>query len=177
MVRPRDPASQKSPITSSARRPRSGRGIVADAIFWEVVSIHSSLEELSYGWAQMLGVNVHQWLVIMAIQDLDLGPGVSVRVVADKLQTDPSIVTTQSKGLEKGGWILRRVSTEDARVVLMTLTAKAIDEIAAIKARRDEIKRSIFEEFDDAALTSLQATLSGLSARFARARRRLMAEL
>lgn len=163
--------------TATKPRARSGRGVTADAIFWEIIAISSHIEEISFGWARMLGVNVHQWMVLMAIQDLDQGAGVSVGGVSAKLYTDPSIVTTQSKALEKGGWIRRSPSPEDARVVLMTATAKATDEIARIKGRRDEIKRSIFEELDDQSLVALHSTLSDLSDRFLRAERRLLAEL
>jgi DNA-binding MarR family transcriptional regulator len=158
-------------------RARWSRGTVADGIFWEIIAISAHIEEISYGWAQMLGVNVHQWLILMAIQDIDHASGVSVGGVSVKLHTDPSIVTTQSKGLEKGGWIDRTPSEEDARVVLMTLTSKARDEIARIKTRRDEAKRSIFEGLDDPSLTALHAKLFELSERFAREEKRIFAEL
>ncbi|WP_299812464.1 MarR family transcriptional regulator [Tardiphaga sp.] len=125
----------------------------------------------------MLGISIHQWMIIMAIQDLGQGAGVSVGAVSAKLHTDPSIVTTQSKGLEKEGRITRAPSPDDARVVLMSLTPKAVEEIARIKGRRDEIRRAIFEELDDDALNALHATLGQLSEKLERAERRLFAEL
>lgn len=178
MARGRRVAPNKAPANTATRsRTRTGRGGMVDGIFWEFVAINSHIEEISFAWAQLLGVNVHQWLVLMAIQDLDQGSGVSVGGVSAKLHTDPSIVTTQSKALEKGGWISRTPSEEDARVVLMALTTKAAEAIARIKGRRDDVKRSIFEELDDPSLIALHTTLCELTDRFLRAERRLLAEL
>lgn len=177
-MKARAPQTRASKTAAVAKpKARSARGAVADGVFWEIIAISAHIEEISFGWAKMMGVNVHQWMILMAIQDLDDGPGVSVGGVSAKLHTDPSIVTTQSKGLEKGGFIRRAPSEEDARVVLMTLTTKAKDDIARIKGRRDESKQSIFAELDDTALGELHITLLELSKRFAREEKRIFAEL
>src|SRR4051812_37879123 len=72
-----------------------------DEFLWNILSISNHFQSISFAWSQMLGVNVHQWMILMAIRDLDRGSGVSVRGVAEKLHADPSVVTSQSKGLEK----------------------------------------------------------------------------
>jgi DNA-binding MarR family transcriptional regulator len=176
MARARQINANKQPVAAKSRA-RTGRGAVTDGIFWEMIAINAHIEEISFGWAKMMGVNVHQWMILMAIQDLDQGLGVSVGGVSAKLHTDPSIVTTQSKGLEKGGWIDRTPSEADARVVLMKLTPQAKEDIARVRTRRDEAKRSIFDALDDSSLNTLHATLVALSERFSREEKRIFAEL
>jgi DNA-binding MarR family transcriptional regulator len=53
-----------------------------------------------------------------------------VKVVAKMLHVDPSFVTTQSKILEKKGFMRRKTSGDDARVVQMSLTDKSYKRIA-----------------------------------------------
>ena len=52
------------------------------------------------------------------VGDLDTGNGVPVKDVSAMLHVDPSFVTTQSKMLEKNGFMRRVPSRQDARVVL-----------------------------------------------------------
>jgi DNA-binding MarR family transcriptional regulator len=172
------PTKTTTPLTTATRsRVRSARGMLADGVFWEMLAITSHLEEISFGLSQMLGITVQQWMVLMAVQHLDQGGGVSVSGVSARLCNDPSIVTAQSKGLEKLGWIRRYASETDARVVLMSVTTKAVDEIARVRSSRDRVKALIFDNFDDDALTSFQTTLRDLSERCRRAERQIFAEL
>lgn len=148
-----------------------------EEFFWNIVSINAHFEDASFAWAQMLGVNVHQWMILMAIRELDKGGGISVRGVSAKLHSDPSFVTSQSKSLEKLGFVRRENSAEDARVVLMSLTPKAIEEIAKLQAVREPIKQSIFSELNSDEMHDLNAKLSALREKFLRAAKRLAAEL
>src|ERR1700675_4884788 len=70
---------------------------------WEIASINVHLQELRYFWAKTLGISGPQWMILMALADLDQGEGVAVKVVSRLLHVDPSFVTTQSKLLEKKG--------------------------------------------------------------------------
>ena len=81
---------------------------------WEISSINMYLEELRQFWARTLGISGPQWLILMAISDLDKDDGVPVNVVSKLLHVDPSFVTTQSKLLEKKGLLRRRPSPTDA---------------------------------------------------------------
>jgi DNA-binding MarR family transcriptional regulator len=148
-----------------------------DEFLWNILSISNHFETISFAWSQMLGVNVHQWMILMAIRDLDHGSGVSVRGVAEKLYADPSVVTSQSKGLEKLGFVRRVNSTEDARVVLMSLTSKASKEIGKLLAAQEPAKQSLFCELENHSLDDVNRKLSMLRERFQRTAKRLAAEL
>src|SRR5437868_14423681 len=63
---------------------------------WEIASINVHLQELRYFWAKALGISGPQWMILMALADLDQGEGVPVKVVSKMLHVDPSFVTSQS---------------------------------------------------------------------------------
>src|SRR5262245_42335958 len=103
---------------------------------WAISSISVHLEELRHFWAKTLGVSGPQWMILMALSDLDQGQGVPVNVVSKMLHVDSSFVTTQSKLLEKKGFIRRKPSLEDARIVQMSLTDKTYKHLASLTSRQ-----------------------------------------
>ena len=60
-------------------------------------------------------------MILMALADLDKGDGVPVKVVSKMLHVDPSFVTTQSKLLEKKGFMRRKSSQDDANVIALAM--------------------------------------------------------
>src|SRR6266702_2904200 len=68
---------------------------------WNVVEIHSQLEDIHSSWAELLGITEPQWLILMAITELDEGRGVAGTDIANKLRVHPAFVTNQTKNLEK----------------------------------------------------------------------------
>src|SRR6195952_112673 len=80
---------------------------------WDIASINVHLDEIRHFWAKELGISGPQWMILMAIGDLDRGKGVAVKDVSAMLHVDPSFVTTQSKMLEKNGFMRRVLCTED----------------------------------------------------------------
>lgn len=95
---------------------------------WDIAAINIHLDGIRYFWAKELGISGPQWMILMAIGDLDRGKGVPVKDVSAMLHVDPSFVTTQSKMLEKNGFLRRIPSSEDARVVLMSLVRQGQQE-------------------------------------------------
>ena len=83
----------------------------------------------------------------MALADMDDDDGVPVNVVSKKLHVDSSFVTTQSKLLEKKGFVRRRPSTEDARIVQMSLTDKTYKHLASLSAQQEALNEFIYVEF------------------------------
>src|ERR1700744_5786933 len=81
---------------------------------WTIAAMNVHLEELRYFWAKTLGISGPQWMILMALADMDESDGVPVNVVSKKLHVDSSFVTTQSKILEKKGLLRRKVSPADA---------------------------------------------------------------
>jgi DNA-binding MarR family transcriptional regulator len=136
---------------------------------WEIASISVHLEELRYFWAKALGISGPQWMILMAIADLDQGEGIPVNVVSKMLHVDSSFVTTQSKMLEKKGFMRRKPSPEDARVVLMSLTDKTYKQLASLAAQQDGIHEYIFEEFDERELIAFTDKLAALKTRIEKA--------
>ena len=101
-------------------------------------------------------------MILMALADLDKGDGVPVKVVSKMLHVDPSFVTTQSKLLEKKGFMRRKTSEDDARVVEMSLTDKSYKHIASLASQREALNEFIFAEFSDGELGEITEKLASL---------------
>src|SRR6476619_3048306 len=130
----------------------------------EIAAINVHLQEIRYVWAKTLGGSGSQWMILMALADLDQGEGVPVKVVSKMLHVDPSFVTTQSKMLEKKGFMRRKTSGDDARVVQMSLTDKSYKHIASLAAQQEELHNLIFAEFNDRDLSEFTDKLTALKA-------------
>ncbi len=140
---------------------------------WAVASISVHLEELRQFWARAIGISGPQWMILMALADLDKGDGVPVNAVSKLLHVDSSFVTTQSKLLEKKGFLRRKPSTTDARVVLMSLTDKSYKQLAALASQEEKLNEFIFEEFDSRELAAFTEKLVALKSRFQKASARV----
>ena len=154
------------PTTTDARG--KNQEIVRQFV-WDIASINVHLDEIRHFWARELGISGPQWMILMAIGDLDRGKGVAVKDVSAMLHVDPSFVTTQSKMLEKNGFMRRIPSTEDARVVLMSLSDKASKKIATLSSRREVLSEFVFAGYDDRALRDITEQLASLKNRLEKA--------
>lgn len=143
---------------------------------WVINSVGVHLEELRYFWAKALGISGPQWMILMALADLDDKDGIPVNVVSKKLHVDASFVTTQSKLLEKKGFLRRKPSTEDARIVLMSLTDKTYKQLAGLAAQQEALNEFIFAELSNKQLDELIDTLSGLRNRLEKGRLKVIAD-
>jgi MarR family transcriptional regulator, organic hydroperoxide resistance regulator len=142
---------------------------IARQFAWEIAAINVHLQEIRYFWAKALGVSGPQWMILMALADLDQGEGVSVKVVSKMLHVDPSFVTTQSKMLEKKGFMRRKTSDDDARVVQMSLTDKTYKYIAGLASQQEELNNFIFGEFSERELGEFTSKLASLKNRLEKA--------
>ncbi len=143
---------------------------------WVVASINVHLEELRYFWAKALGISGPQWMILMALMDLDQDDGVPVNAVSKKLHVDSSFVTTQSKLLEKKGFLRRRTSREDARIVQMSLTDKTYKQLAGLAAQQEALNDFIFAELSDRQFNELNDTLTMLKNRLEKATLKVVAD-
>lgn len=134
-----------------------------------IASINVHLEELRYFWAKALGISGPQWMILMALADLDQDDGVPVNAVSKKLHVDSSFVTTQSKLLEKKGFLRRKTSAEDARIVKMSLTDKTYKQLAGLASQQEALNEFIYAEFNDKQLGDLTETLNKLKNRLEKA--------
>ncbi|WP_426420609.1 MarR family winged helix-turn-helix transcriptional regulator [Bradyrhizobium genosp. A] len=127
---------------------------------WNIVEIRSQLEEIHKTWAELLGITEPQWLILMAIDQLDEGRGVSGIAVANKLRIHPAFVTNQTKKLELVEFLAREVSPDDARFVQMSLTEKARAEIRKLSLRRQALNSALFDGLDEASLDYINKRLA-----------------
>jgi MarR family transcriptional regulator, organic hydroperoxide resistance regulator len=148
----------------SAPRSRERDGHVKEVI-WDIFAISNHMSVVRRVWAGMLGVTGPQWLIIMAIDYLDSGNGVSIGTVSAKLHVNQTFVVAQSKLLEAEGVISRRSSEEDARVVLLSLTERTQRSLQKIASRRNEINDFIFSELTERGLKDLSTTMSTIRTR------------
>ncbi len=144
---------------------------------WQIASINVHLEEIRYFWAKALGISGPQWMILMALADLDEGDGVSVKAASKMLHVDPSFVTTQSKMLEKKGLMRRKTSAEDARIVQMSLTDKTYKQIAALASQQEALNEFIFAEFTNRELDALNSKLAALTRRLEKASLKVALEI
>src|ERR1700751_5759900 len=143
---------------------------------WVIASINVHLEELRYFWAKTLGIRGPQWMILMALMDLDQDSGVPVNAVSKKLHVDSSFVTTQSKLLEKKGFLRRKASAEDARIVQISLTDKTYKNLAGLAAQQEALNEFIFAELNDRQIDELVDTLTMLQNRLEKARLKVVAD-
>lgn len=135
---------------------------VSDFI-WNIVEIHSQLEEIHKSWAQMLGITEPQWLILLAIDELDRGRGVSGTAVANKLRIHPAFVTNQTKRLEKLEFLARATSPDDARFLEISLTEKARVEIGKLSEKREALNSTMFSGLDEDSLAYLNKRLNSIA--------------
>ncbi|MBR1330897.1 MarR family winged helix-turn-helix transcriptional regulator [Bradyrhizobium ottawaense] len=141
---------------------------------WNVVEIRVQLGEIHTVWAELLDITEPQWLMLMAIITLDDGGGVAGIDIANKLHVHPAFVTNQTKSLEKNGFLLRRPRADDARFVLMSLTAKATTAIDKLSKRQAALNSTIFHDMSTTKLAELNSALATI-AKNARLAARLLA--
>ncbi len=144
---------------------------------WVIAAISVRLEELRYFWGKTLGISGPQWMILMALAEIDQDDGVPVNVVSKKLHVDSSFVTTQSKLLEKSGFIRRKTSTEDARIVQMSLTDKTYKHLASLAAQQEALNEFIFSELDDREISELTDKLAALQNRLEKACLKLVLDI
>lgn len=83
------------------------------------------------GKLNRVGLTYPQYLVMMVLWDQD---AISVKEIAQRLQLDSATITPLLKRLESIGYVQRTRSSDDERVVLVTLTQDG-DEIQAQVAK------------------------------------------
>jgi len=160
-----DPTKRADPTEPGSKNQDTVRRLT-----WEIASIQVYFEEIRYFWAKTLGISGPQWMILMALADLDQGNGVPVKDVSKMLHVDPSFVTTQSKMLEKKGFMRRKTSPDDARVVQMSLTDKTYKHIASLASQQEALNEFIFAEFgDDRELMEFTGKLAALKNRLEKA--------
>ncbi|MGY8682110.1 MarR family transcriptional regulator [Bradyrhizobium sp. UFLA05-153] len=143
---------------------------------YEIRSINVCLEDIRHFWGSALGITGPQLMILMALSDLDRDKGVPGSAIAKLLKVDPSFITIQSKLLEKKGFLRRKSSANDARVMQLSLAVKARKHLANIAAQQEELDQFLFGDLVLQELTRSAGGLTALRHRLERARLRLELE-
>ena len=159
-----EPAGETAKGDDAMPDPHRDYGL-SHQIIWDFVAISNHLEDIRRSWAKLFGISGSQWLIVMAINDLDQGGGVSVGEVSAKIHAVSTFVTTQTKILEKLGLVIRQTSTADGRVVLMSLSPLARQQIADLSARWEALHAFIFRDFDAQSMSDVKNKLEMLKKR------------
>ena len=150
----------------------------AERLAWEIVSTSTRLDELRGIWARMIGITGPQWMIMMVLANAeDRVVGMPVGAVSRALRVDQSFVVTQSKLLEKKNLLRRRSSSEDARVVNLSLTEHAHKQMASLSSQRRELNEFVYAELDLKELLQLTGKMSSIKSRLEKAILRISADL
>jgi MarR family transcriptional regulator, organic hydroperoxide resistance regulator len=141
-----------------------------EQLFWSIRGINSLFEAIHDAWANRFGVTTPQLVMVFALRDFDNhGKGLPVKEVARILSVDPTFVTTQSKLLEAKGLVSRKASSEDARVVRLSLTNTSLKQLADLSARQKKINDYIFSDFTEQGMQALVTKVFALKNRMEKA--------
>jgi len=142
----------------------------AERLAWEIVSTSIRLDELRSIWAKMIGITGPQWMIMMVLANAeDRAVGLPVGAVSRALRVDQSFVVTQSKLLEKKNLLRRKNSTEDARVVNLSLTDHAYKQMANLSSQRKELNEFVYADLDLKELLQLTGKMSSIKSRLEKA--------
>lgn len=137
---------------------------------WEIASISLYFAEIHQIWASALGISYPQWRILMALTKPAKEDGVAVNIVAKMLHVEPSFVTSQSKALEKEGFLYRRPSSIDRRVVQLSLSEKTRRQLANLIGQQTTLEEFIFMDFTAAERSDFIAMLTTLKLRIGKVR-------
>ena len=150
----------------------------AERLAWEIVSTSIRLDELRSIWAKMIGITGPQWMIMTVLANAeDRSVGLPVGAVSKVLRVDQSFVVTQSKLLEKKNLLRRKSSTEDARVVNLSLTEHAKKQMANLSAQRKELNEFVYAELDLRELQQLTGKMDSIKSRLEKAIARISVDL
>ncbi|MBR1208610.1 MULTISPECIES: MarR family winged helix-turn-helix transcriptional regulator [unclassified Bradyrhizobium] len=150
----------------------------AERLAWEIVSTSIRLDELRSIWAKMIGITGPQWMIMTVLANAeDRSVGLPVGAVSRALRVDQSFVVTQSKLLEKKNLVRRKSSTEDARVVNLSLTEHAKKQMANLSAQRKELNEFVYSDLDLRELLQLTGKMDSIKSRLEKAIARISVDL
>ncbi|PDT71439.1 MarR family transcriptional regulator [Bradyrhizobium sp. C9] len=150
----------------------------AERLAWEIVSTSIRLDELRSIWAKMIGITGPQWMIMTVLANAeDRSVGLPVGAVSRALRVDQSFVVTQSKLLEKKNLLRRKSSTEDARVVNLSLTEHAKKQMANLSAQRKELNEFVYADLDLRELQQLTGKMDSIKSRLEKAIARISVDL
>ena len=109
---------------------------LANQVCFPLYAAARNVTALYTPWLKPLGLTYTQYIVFLVLWEKD---GVSVSEIGEKLMLDNGTLSPLLKKLEQEGYIERRRSREDDRVVEITLT----EEGRALQEKAKDIPRNV----------------------------------
>lgn len=116
-----------------------------------------------------LGATLQIWRVLAALREHD---GRRMGDLAGTTSIEVSTLTRLIDGMEKKGLVIRRRAADDARAIVLNLTAGGRRLIARILPIAERYERVALEGFDDGEVSLLKSALRRLHANMAALERR-----
>ncbi|MBJ3783278.1 MarR family winged helix-turn-helix transcriptional regulator [Devosia sediminis] len=100
-----------------------------------------------------------------ALWELGSRPGMSQRMLAEKLDVTPRNVTTLIDALEQAGFVVRQPHPTDRRAVELALTPKGQQTFDILRQQMAEFADLLFADLPADAIAGFDATLATIAAR------------
>ena len=124
-------------------------------------------------WADKLRLSVPQWNILAVISEFDDDVGISVKSVAELLRTEATFITVQSKTLAARGLLQRRSRNADKRLVHLSLTPKAREQLDLLAEKRSAVDALIKQEYGEVGTLRVIELLEDVEDCLRRCRKRL----
>ena len=158
----------RTPVISIPSLTNQESDYLLRTILWDFFSITRHLDKIRTCWGGMIDITGPQWNILMAIDHLDEGGGVSVGEIANKLHVNSTFVTAQSKIMEKSGHLRRVTSKSDRRVVLVSLRQSTINKLDGFYKQRKQVNGMVFGGFSAKEFRRLVDQIEGIRIRVER---------
>lgn len=155
----------RAPVISISSLTKKESEHLLRTILWDFFSITRHLDKIRTYWGGMIGITGPQWNILMAIDHLDEGKGVSVGEIANKLHVNSTFVTAQTKIMENFGHLQRLTSESDRRVILVSLTQSSINELNGFYKQRKQVNGMVFGNFSAREFRRLADQIEGIRVR------------
>jgi MarR family transcriptional regulator for hemolysin len=111
---------------------------------WLMCVLTRSITRIYDRRAKEIGLSQAQWQVLVCLKRF---PGMSQKTLADLLDVPPITLMRYVDGLEKGGWVVRKLDRDDRRLRRLFLTESAITVIGRLTELGMELRQEAFVDF------------------------------
>lgn len=137
-----------------------------NTFFTEVFNLINLLEERTLKESIYSNLSVREMHIIEAIDILSLENKNTMTLIADKLHITVGSLTTAIGVLVRKGYVERRRSDIDKRVIFIHLTEKGIGASETHKVFHEQMIENACKKLDDREMDSLVSALDNMSAFF-----------
>jgi MarR family transcriptional regulator, organic hydroperoxide resistance regulator len=128
-------------------------------LIYDLLTISARMQTVRAHLARQIGISGPQYSVLVAIAQFQGADGVSVGKVAKVLHVSGAFITTETKELDRLGFVMKAINPRDRRSVLLRLSPKGERQMIAlspaITAVNDKffapLTRTAFRAFADSA--------------------------